>query len=157
MALEDGILLPLRIISRAWCPNGGEGGCSTVWEVVPPMLMASGPGAPLVGEGEGVCLAGPSSLSVASSSELTNPASNLSTVAVLPVCDAVPVGAFTLELKHAVNAIGELFLWFLGVKAPAVHAAGNSWWETEEENNSAREQEKRAFSHFLKKTRKKRN
>ncbi|XP_048358181.1 patatin-like phospholipase domain-containing protein 6 isoform X4 [Sphaerodactylus townsendi] len=49
-------------------------------------------------------------LSVASSSELTNPASNLSTVAVLPVCDDVPVAAFTLELKHALNAIGPTLL-----------------------------------------------
>ncbi|XP_077180277.1 patatin-like phospholipase domain-containing protein 6 isoform X8 [Paroedura picta] len=50
------------------------------------------------------------SLSVASSSELTNPASNLSTVAVLPVCDDVPTAAFTLELKHALNAIGPTLL-----------------------------------------------
>lgn len=48
-----------------------------------------------------------SSLGVASSSELTNPASNLSTVAVLPVCDDVPMAAFTLELEHALNTIGE--------------------------------------------------
>ncbi|XP_054828826.1 patatin-like phospholipase domain-containing protein 6 isoform X8 [Eublepharis macularius] len=51
-----------------------------------------------------------SGLSVASSSELTNPASNLSTVAVLPVCDDVPMAAFTLELKHALNAIGPTLL-----------------------------------------------
>ena len=44
---------------------------------------------------------------MASSSEPTNPTSNLSTVAVLPVCDDVPTAAFTLELKHALNAIGE--------------------------------------------------
>ncbi|XP_060119783.1 patatin-like phospholipase domain-containing protein 6 isoform X2 [Heteronotia binoei] len=49
-------------------------------------------------------------LSVASSSELTNPASNLSTVAVLPVCEDVPMAAFTLELKHALNAIGPTLL-----------------------------------------------
>ncbi|MGH0175506.1 UNVERIFIED_CONTAM: hypothetical protein FKN15_070565 [Acipenser sinensis] len=44
--------------------------------------------------------------SVASSHDVTNPASNLSTVAVLPVCDDVPVNAFNLELSHALNAIG---------------------------------------------------
>uniref|UniRef100_A0A803YFE4 lysophospholipase n=1 Tax=Meleagris gallopavo TaxID=9103 RepID=A0A803YFE4_MELGA len=47
-----------------------------------------------------------SGLGMASSSEPTNPTSNLSTVAVLPVCDDVPTAAFTLELKHALNAIG---------------------------------------------------
>lgn len=51
-----------------------------------------------------------SGLGMTSSSELTNPASNLSTVAVLPVCDEVPMAAFTLELKHALNAIGKLLL-----------------------------------------------
>ncbi|XP_073174263.1 patatin-like phospholipase domain-containing protein 6 isoform X13 [Lepidochelys kempii] len=51
-----------------------------------------------------------SSLGVASSSELTNPASNLSTVAVLPVCDDVPMAAFTLELEHALNTIGPTLL-----------------------------------------------
>ncbi|XP_069087756.1 patatin-like phospholipase domain-containing protein 6 isoform X1 [Pleurodeles waltl] len=45
-------------------------------------------------------------LGMRSSSELTNPTSNLSTVAVLPVCDDVPMAAFSLELKHALNAIG---------------------------------------------------
>ncbi|XP_025910726.1 neuropathy target esterase isoform X7 [Apteryx rowi] len=51
-----------------------------------------------------------SSLGMASSSEPTNPNSNLSTVAVLPVCDDVPTAAFTLELKHALNAIGPTLL-----------------------------------------------
>uniref|UniRef100_A0A670KHJ9 lysophospholipase n=1 Tax=Podarcis muralis TaxID=64176 RepID=A0A670KHJ9_PODMU len=51
-----------------------------------------------------------SGLGMTSSSELTNPASNLSTVAVLPVCDDVPMAAFTLELKHALNAIGPTLL-----------------------------------------------
>ncbi|XP_008102003.2 patatin-like phospholipase domain-containing protein 6 isoform X4 [Anolis carolinensis] len=51
-----------------------------------------------------------SGLGMASSSELTNPASNLSTVAVLPVCNDVPMAAFTLELKHALNAIGPTLL-----------------------------------------------
>uniref|UniRef100_A0AAY4F0F1 lysophospholipase n=1 Tax=Denticeps clupeoides TaxID=299321 RepID=A0AAY4F0F1_9TELE len=44
--------------------------------------------------------------SVASSPDVTNPASNLSTVAVLPICDDVPVNAFNLELCHALSAIG---------------------------------------------------
>ncbi|XP_029440375.1 neuropathy target esterase [Rhinatrema bivittatum] len=47
-----------------------------------------------------------SGLGMSTTSEVTNPASNLSTVAVLPVCDEVPMAAFTLELKHALNAIG---------------------------------------------------
>uniref|UniRef100_A0A9J8AF75 lysophospholipase n=1 Tax=Cyprinus carpio carpio TaxID=630221 RepID=A0A9J8AF75_CYPCA len=41
--------------------------------------------------------------SVASSPDVTNPASNLSTVAVLPVCDDVPINAFNLELSHALS------------------------------------------------------
>lgn len=40
------------------------------------------------------------------SADVTNPASNLSTVAVLPVCDDVPINAFNLELSHALSAIG---------------------------------------------------
>lgn len=35
------------------------------------------------------------------------PASNLSTVAVMPVSEDVPLTAFALELKHALSAIGE--------------------------------------------------
>lgn len=35
-----------------------------------------------------------------------NPASNLSTVAILPVSDEVPLTAFTLELQHALSGIG---------------------------------------------------
>uniref|UniRef100_A0A9J8AT87 lysophospholipase n=1 Tax=Cyprinus carpio carpio TaxID=630221 RepID=A0A9J8AT87_CYPCA len=46
--------------------------------------------------------------SMASSPDVTNPASNLSTVAVLPVCDDVPISAFNLELSHALSAIGTL-------------------------------------------------
>lgn len=38
-----------------------------------------------------------------------NAASNLSTVAVMPVSEDVPLTAFTLELKHALSAIGGLF------------------------------------------------
>ncbi|XP_028826859.1 neuropathy target esterase isoform X2 [Denticeps clupeoides] len=48
--------------------------------------------------------------SVASSPDVTNPASNLSTVAVLPICDDVPVNAFNLELCHALSAIGPTLL-----------------------------------------------
>lgn len=55
--------------------------------------------------------------------DVTNPASNLSTVAVLPVCDEVPINAFNLELSHALSAIGsfcfkdsfgwsQILLWF---------------------------------------------
>uniref|UniRef100_A0A3Q1CGM8 lysophospholipase n=1 Tax=Amphiprion ocellaris TaxID=80972 RepID=A0A3Q1CGM8_AMPOC len=43
-------------------------------------------------------------------SDVTNPASNLSTVAVLPVCDEVPINAFNLELSHALSAIGPTLL-----------------------------------------------
>lgn len=43
---------------------------------------------------------------MATSADVTNPASNLSTVAVLPVCDEVPINAFNLELSHALSAIG---------------------------------------------------
>ncbi|KAG7234276.1 hypothetical protein INR49_005237 [Caranx melampygus] len=35
-----------------------------------------------------------------------NPASNLSTVAILPVSDEVPLTSFTLELQHALSGIG---------------------------------------------------
>uniref|UniRef100_A0A8C4DSG9 lysophospholipase n=1 Tax=Dicentrarchus labrax TaxID=13489 RepID=A0A8C4DSG9_DICLA len=44
--------------------------------------------------------------SMTTSADVTNPASNLSTVAVLPVCDEVPINAFNLELCHALSAIG---------------------------------------------------
>uniref|UniRef100_A0A8C1VLV3 lysophospholipase n=1 Tax=Cyprinus carpio TaxID=7962 RepID=A0A8C1VLV3_CYPCA len=45
-----------------------------------------------------------------SAPDVTNPASNLSTVAVLPVCDDVPINAFNLELSHALSAIGPTLL-----------------------------------------------
>ncbi|XP_056135443.1 patatin-like phospholipase domain-containing protein 6 isoform X4 [Lampris incognitus] len=48
--------------------------------------------------------------SVTTSPDVTNPASNLSTVAVLPVCDEVPINAFNLELSHALSAIGPTLL-----------------------------------------------
>lgn len=39
-----------------------------------------------------------------------NPASNLSTVTILPVSLEVPLTAFTLELQHALSAIGPTLL-----------------------------------------------
>uniref|UniRef100_A0A8B9GV02 lysophospholipase n=1 Tax=Astyanax mexicanus TaxID=7994 RepID=A0A8B9GV02_ASTMX len=39
-----------------------------------------------------------------------NPASNLATVSILPVSDEVPMTAFTLELQHALSAIGPTLL-----------------------------------------------
>uniref|UniRef100_A0A452RI91 lysophospholipase n=1 Tax=Ursus americanus TaxID=9643 RepID=A0A452RI91_URSAM len=39
-----------------------------------------------------------------------NPASNLSTVAIMPVSEDVPLTAFALELKHALSAIGPILL-----------------------------------------------
>ncbi|XP_049576153.1 patatin-like phospholipase domain-containing protein 6 isoform X4 [Syngnathus scovelli] len=48
--------------------------------------------------------------SMTTSADVTNPASNLSTVAVLPVCDDVPINAFNLELSHALSAIGPTLL-----------------------------------------------
>ncbi|KFM10454.1 Patatin-like phospholipase domain-containing protein 7, partial [Aptenodytes forsteri] len=39
-----------------------------------------------------------------------NPASNLSTVAIMPVSEEVPLMAFTLELKHALSAVGPALL-----------------------------------------------
>lgn len=70
-----------------------------------------------------------SGLGVPPHSELTNPASNLATVAVLPVCAEVPMVAFMLELQHALQAIGQSWdgawasagLWFMWGK---VHLAG---------------------------------
>uniref|UniRef100_A0AAX7T3V3 lysophospholipase n=1 Tax=Astatotilapia calliptera TaxID=8154 RepID=A0AAX7T3V3_ASTCA len=53
---------------------------------------------------------GPFSGNMTTSADVTNPASNLSTVAVLPVCDEVPINAFNLELSHALSAIGPTLL-----------------------------------------------
>ncbi|KAM6244081.1 patatin-like phospholipase domain-containing protein 7 [Porphyrio hochstetteri] len=39
-----------------------------------------------------------------------NPASNLSTVAIMPVSEEVPLTAFTLELKHALSPVGPALL-----------------------------------------------
>ncbi|XP_042304291.1 patatin-like phospholipase domain-containing protein 6 isoform X3 [Sceloporus undulatus] len=83
-----------------------------------------------------------SGLGMTSSSELTNPASNLSTVAVLPVCNDVPMAAFTLELKHALNAIGPTLLLTsdiirarLGVSAlDSIHEYRLSGWLAQQED-----------------------
>ncbi|XP_007567697.1 neuropathy target esterase isoform X1 [Poecilia formosa] len=48
--------------------------------------------------------------SMTKSADVTNPTSNLSTVAVLPVGDEVPISAFNLELSHALSAIGPTLL-----------------------------------------------
>uniref|UniRef100_A0A8C8K771 lysophospholipase n=1 Tax=Oncorhynchus tshawytscha TaxID=74940 RepID=A0A8C8K771_ONCTS len=53
---------------------------------------------------------GPFSGECVHSPDVTNPASNLSTVAVLPICDEVPINAFNLELSHALSAIGPTLL-----------------------------------------------
>ncbi|XP_058015264.1 patatin-like phospholipase domain-containing protein 7 isoform X2 [Ahaetulla prasina] len=42
--------------------------------------------------------------------DASNPASNLATVAIMPVSDDVPLSTFTLELKHALCAIGPTLL-----------------------------------------------
>ncbi|XP_064416365.1 patatin-like phospholipase domain-containing protein 6 [Latimeria chalumnae] len=48
--------------------------------------------------------------SMLSGPEMMNPASNLSTVAVLPVNQDVPIEAFSLELSHALHFIGPSLL-----------------------------------------------
>lgn len=50
-----------------------------------------------------------------------NPASNLSTVAVMPASEDVPLTAFALELKHALSAIGKP-----GPRPPEVQPDGSS-------------------------------
>ncbi|KAL7980924.1 hypothetical protein Chor_002078 [Crotalus horridus] len=42
--------------------------------------------------------------------DASNPASNLATVAIMPVSEDVPLSTFTLELKHALCAIGPTLL-----------------------------------------------
>uniref|UniRef100_A0A665WWL4 lysophospholipase n=1 Tax=Echeneis naucrates TaxID=173247 RepID=A0A665WWL4_ECHNA len=62
-------------------------------------------------QGHGPFSGSPLSLSsMTTSADVTNPASNLSTVAVLPVCEEVPINAFNLELSHALSAIGPTLL-----------------------------------------------
>lgn len=72
-----------------------------------------------------------SGLGVPPHSELTNPASNLSTVAVLPVCAEVPMVAFMLELQHALQAIGQSWaragLWSSWGKARVGGALVKEW------------------------------
>ncbi|XP_051516696.1 patatin-like phospholipase domain-containing protein 7 [Myxocyprinus asiaticus] len=71
-----------------------------------------------------------------------NPASNLSTVAILPVSEEVPLTAFTLELQHAVSAIGPTLLLtsdiirqHLGVAAlDSVHEYRLSSWLGQQED-----------------------
>ncbi|XP_053523792.1 patatin-like phospholipase domain-containing protein 7 isoform X1 [Artibeus jamaicensis] len=48
--------------------------------------------------------------SVGSKWDSGNPASNLSTVAILPASEDVPLTAFALELRHALSAIGPVLL-----------------------------------------------
>uniref|UniRef100_W5LGQ6 lysophospholipase n=1 Tax=Astyanax mexicanus TaxID=7994 RepID=W5LGQ6_ASTMX len=77
---------------------------------------------------------------VASSTDVTNPASNLSTVAVLPVCDEVPINAFNLELSHALSAIPTLLLTSdiirerLGASALDIHEYRLSGWLAQQED-----------------------
>ncbi|XP_058627830.1 patatin-like phospholipase domain-containing protein 6 isoform X4 [Onychostoma macrolepis] len=80
--------------------------------------------------------------SVASSPDVTNPASNLSTVAVLPVCDEVSTNAFNLELSHALSAIGptllltsEIIRERLGASAlDSIHEYRLSGWLAQQED-----------------------
>ncbi|KAL2092636.1 hypothetical protein ACEWY4_012434 [Coilia grayii] len=58
---------------------------------------------PLIGSGLGLQTA-------ASKWDAGNPASNLSTVAILPTSNDVPLTAFALELQHALQAIGPTLL-----------------------------------------------
>ncbi|KAG7246000.1 hypothetical protein CRUP_025179, partial [Coryphaenoides rupestris] len=70
------------------------------------------------------------------------PASNLSTVAVLPICDEVPINAFNLELSHALNAIGptllltsEIIRERLGASAlDSIHEYRLSGWLAQQED-----------------------
>ncbi|XP_076146063.1 patatin-like phospholipase domain-containing protein 6 isoform X4 [Alosa pseudoharengus] len=80
--------------------------------------------------------------SLGSSPDVTNPASNLSTVAVLPVCDDVPVNAFNMELSHALSAIGptllltsEIIRERLGASAlDSIHEYRLSGWLAQQED-----------------------
>lgn len=76
------------------------------------------------------------------SADVTNPASNLSTVAVLPVCDEVPINAFNMELSHALSAIGptllltsEIIRERLGASAlDSIHEYRLSGWLAQQED-----------------------
>uniref|UniRef100_A0A672NFC4 lysophospholipase n=1 Tax=Sinocyclocheilus grahami TaxID=75366 RepID=A0A672NFC4_SINGR len=71
-----------------------------------------------------------------------NPAANLSTIAILPVSEEVPLTAFTLELQHALSAIGPTLLLtsdiirqHLGVAAlDSVHEYRLSSWLGQQED-----------------------
>ncbi|XP_052317741.1 patatin-like phospholipase domain-containing protein 7 isoform X1 [Oncorhynchus keta] len=52
-----------------------------------------------------------------------SPASNLSTVTILPVSEEVPLTAFTLELQHALSAIGPTLLLTSGIIKQRLGAA----------------------------------
>ncbi|XP_029814285.1 neuropathy target esterase-like [Manacus vitellinus] len=65
-------------------------------------------------------------LGVASSSEPINPTSNLSTVAVLPVCEEVPTAAFTLELQHALTDVEGVVGHGSGLPGEVVESLGLS-------------------------------
>ncbi|KAG7275336.1 hypothetical protein CRUP_035963 [Coryphaenoides rupestris] len=74
---------------------------------------------------------------VTSSPDVTNPASNLSTVAVLPICDEVPINAFNLELSHALNAIGPTLLLtseIIRERLGAIHEYRLSGWLAQQED-----------------------
>uniref|UniRef100_A0A671UML1 lysophospholipase n=1 Tax=Sparus aurata TaxID=8175 RepID=A0A671UML1_SPAAU len=60
---------------------------------------------PLAGNSRGLALHTPTS-----KWDAGNPVSNLSTVAILPVSEEVPLTAFTLELQHALSGIGPTLL-----------------------------------------------
>ncbi|CAM4543410.1 unnamed protein product [Leuciscus chuanchicus] len=74
--------------------------------------------------------------------EAGNPAANLSTVTILPVSEEVPLTAFTLELQHALSAIGPTLLLtsdiirqHLGVAAlDSVHEYRLSSWLGQQED-----------------------
>ncbi|KAG5834186.1 hypothetical protein ANANG_G00258810 [Anguilla anguilla] len=63
-----------------------------------------------------------------------NPASNLSTVTILPVSEDVPLTAFTLELQHALSAIGPTLLLTSDIiKQRLGSAALDSWLGQQED------------------------
>uniref|UniRef100_A0A3B3BKE9 lysophospholipase n=1 Tax=Oryzias melastigma TaxID=30732 RepID=A0A3B3BKE9_ORYME len=75
--------------------------------------------------------------SMASSADVTNPASNLSTVAVLPVCDDVPINAFNLELSHALPTLlltSDIIKERLGASTLDIHEYRLSGWLAQQED-----------------------
>uniref|UniRef100_A0A8B9G5I7 lysophospholipase n=1 Tax=Amazona collaria TaxID=241587 RepID=A0A8B9G5I7_9PSIT len=72
-----------------------------------------------------------------------NPASNLSTVAIMPVSEEVPLTAFTLELKHALSAVGkrncdvkpsEICYLFSLSSVPSIHEYRLTSWLGQQED-----------------------